>query len=378
MIGDSGLGPSVGFTGLMQIELNHPTLGVSRLSVADANSPLPVDRLYYSYRHLENASGVNFFGLSDSVDLDRHLIGWEHTFWGRSSSVELRLPLDDRLNSRFASRFAPLGSGVDPLIGAGGDSRVELGNVAAIFKFLIWEDAGLAISGGLGVELPTARDVDYAVAIEGELPFPNNPGLSGDTLAGFLTIFNNETVFLDPFLAWASRPAAGWFHQGFVQVNVAANPSRVLFQGGGETLFLQNGVPIGLYEYFTLLPVPERYSQQTLLQLNLGGGRIFIDEPRSSGFQQLAVLAELHYTTALNEAHRANLPLEVATALGTIPLPAVDVGGLRDGVDFLNAVAGLSADYAGWKVVNGVIVPLRDSPDRGFDFQVNVQIQKPY
>jgi hypothetical protein len=280
------------------------------------------------------------------------------------------------MNSRFASRFVPPDE--RPLIAPGDFTQVELGNIAAIFKFMLWEEDWLAVSGGLGVELPTARDVEHALSINGELPFPNDPGLSGLTTAGFLTVFNNETVFLDPFVAWVAKPGGGWFHQGFLQVDVAANPTRVLFQGGGETLFLDNGVPIGLYEYFTLLPVPAQYSQQTLLKLNLGGGRIFVDEPRASGLRQLTGLAELHYTRALNDAHRADLPLAVVTALGAIPLPTIEVGGLRNDVDFLNAVGGVSFDYAGWTVVNGVVVPLLDSPDRGFDFQVNVQVQKPY
>jgi hypothetical protein len=377
MIGDSGLGPSAGYSGLFQIEINHPSLSASRLSVADANSPLPVDRLYYSYRHLENASGINFFGLSDSVNLDRHLIGWERTFWNRSSSLELRLPIDHRLNNRVGSRFIPAVGDVDP-IASSATREVELGNIAAIFKFLVWENSWAAVSGGLGIELPTAQDFDYAFAINGEIPFPNNPGLTGDTTAGFLTIANNETVFLDPFLAWVVKPADGWFHQGFLQVDVAANSSRVLLQGGGDTLFLQNGVPIGRYIYSATIPSQGQYTQQTLLRLNLGGGRILVDAPQASGLRHLAIVGELHYTTTLNEAHQGDLPLTVDFAAGTVPVPTTEFGGLRDDVHFLNAVIGASLDYAGWTVVNGVVAPLEDSPDRGFDFQYNLQVHRPY
>lgn len=376
MIGDSGLGPSAGFTGLYQIEINHPTFGASRLSVADANTPLPVDRLYYSYRHLHNANGVNFFGLSASVDVDRHLIGWERTFWDRSSSFELRLPIEDRLNNRIGSVYAPSGSGVDP-IAARSISEVELGNIAAILKFLIWEDDWLAVSGGLGIELPTAQDLDYGTAIDGVLPFPNNPGLSGDTTAGLLTIFNNETVYLDPFLAWVVRPGGPWFHQGFLQVNVAANPTRAFFQGFADTTFVQNGVPIGNV-FYTAFPSIAQFTHQTLLHLNLGGGRMLVDRPGANGLRQAAVVAEIHYTTTLNDADRGNVPLVFSSASGTIPLSTVEVGGLRDHVDFVSAVGGVSLDYAGWKFINGVAVPLQDSPRRGFDFQYNLQVQKPY
>jgi hypothetical protein len=377
MVGDSGLGPTAGYAGLFQIELNHPSLSASRLSVADANSPLPADRLYYSYRHLENASGINFFGLSDSVNLDRHLIGWERTFWDRSSSLELRLPIDHRLNNRVGSRFVPAIGDFRP-IASSATREVELGNIAAIFKFLMWENSWAAVSGGLGIELPTAQDFDYAFAINGEISYPNNPGLTGDTSAGFLTIANNETVFLDPFLAWVVKPADGWFHQGFLQVDVAANPSRVFVQGGGDTLFSQNGVPIGRYIYSAILPQQGQYTQQTLLRLNLGGGRILVNDPQASGLRQLAIVGELHYTTALNDAHRGNVPLIVDFAAGAVPVPTTEFGGLRDGVRFVNAVLGATLDYAGWTVVNGVAAPLEDSPDRGFDFQYNLQVHRPY
>jgi hypothetical protein len=378
MIGDGGPGTTVSFDGLLQAELAQPTLGTSRLSVADANTVAPVDRLAYSYRFLHNDSSASFYGFSEAMDLDRHTIAWERTFWDRGASIELRLPLENRLNSRFASRFDPSGAGIEPIVGGTSARQTELGNIAAIFKYLLWENDYSAVSAGLGVSLPTARDVEHITAINGETPFPNNPGLSGDTSAGFLTVFNNETVNLNPFLAWGIRPAERWFHQGFFQVDVAANPSKVLFQGGGQTLFLENGVPIGLYEYFTLLPVPEKYSQQTLMRLNLAGGRILVEAPQSRGLRQLVLHGELHWTSTLNDAHRADLPLFVNFAGGSIPLPTIDVGGARDHMNLLNAVLGASADVAGWTIVNGVVVPVRDSPDRTFDFQYNIQVQRPY
>ena len=153
--------------------------------------------------------------------MGKHVLGRE---------LEHRAAAADRraARSRFGSSFSPAGSGVDPLIAP---QETELGNIAAIFKFLLWEDEGIAVSAGLGVEIPTAKDVDYGLAINGVLPFPNNPGLSGDTQAGFLTIVDNETVYLDPFLAWVVKPGDRWFHQGFLQVNVAANPTRGVVPG---------------------------------------------------------------------------------------------------------------------------------------------------
>ena len=53
MIGDTGAGTCMGFSGVLDVGLAHPTLACSRLNVAEANSPLPTDRVYYSYRHFE-------------------------------------------------------------------------------------------------------------------------------------------------------------------------------------------------------------------------------------------------------------------------------------------------------------------------------------
>ena len=89
------------------------------------------------------------------------------------------------------------------------------------------------------------------------------------------------------------------------------------------------------------------------------------------------MVGELHYTTALNDGHRADLPLDTIEG-GVVPISTIEFGAARNGLDLLNAVAGVSADISGWTVINGVVVPLRDSPDRGFDFQYNVQVQKPY
>ncbi|MDZ4658729.1 MAG: hypothetical protein SH868_14230 [Bythopirellula sp.] len=379
MIGDTGAGSCLGFQGLVPAQLSHPTLACARLNIAEANSPLPTDRFYYSYRHFANASTISAYQFAESVDIDRHLLAWEHVFWDDMASLELRLPIELRMRSDIFSIIAPAFGVVDPLVGPNGGRRTELGNIAAIFKYLLIERDWAALSAGLGITLPTAQDVDYRLAVDGEIEFPGFPGLTADEAAAFQGIFANETIYLEPFLAWLMKePTSPWFHQGFLQFEVAANPSRVTFDGDGATLFLQSGVPIGFYDFFT--PVPQRVElfSQTLMRLNLGTGYLFVDRPQARGLRQLASLFELHYTTTLTDAILSEVPLTTQSSVGTVPLQTITVGNGMNRVDILNAATGISMNYAGWIVTNGVAVPLRDESNRGFDFEYNFQLQRPF
>ena len=138
----------------------------------------------------------------------------------------------------------------------------------------------------------------------------------------------------------------------------------------------QNGVPIGFYDYFTPTPVRARLLSQTLMRLNLGVGRIVVDDPQAAWLRQFTVLGEFHYTTTLQDATMSDIPLTTQSSVGTVPLQTISVGNLANRVDILNVAAGVSANVAGWVVTNGCVAPIRRTPDRGFDFEYNVQLQR--
>ena len=96
MIGDTGAGTCFAFTGLLDAELSHPTLTCSRLNISENNSPLPTDRVYFSYRHFHNASNLRFYQFEESFDVNRFTLGGERTFCDGMMSVEMRLPLEQR------------------------------------------------------------------------------------------------------------------------------------------------------------------------------------------------------------------------------------------------------------------------------------------
>ena len=84
MIGDTGAGSCISYGSfLIEVDLGHPTLACGRLNIAEANTPLPIDRIYYSYRHFANATPTRVFQYSKDFDVDRHTIAGERTFCRR-------------------------------------------------------------------------------------------------------------------------------------------------------------------------------------------------------------------------------------------------------------------------------------------------------
>ena len=382
MIGDTGAGTCLGFAGVLDVGLAHPTLACSRLNVAEANTALPTDRIYYSYRHFEDATPVSVYQFEQQLDVDRHTLAFERTYWDGMCSVEVRLPIEYRLSSQFSSIVAPA-FGVIDLVAADNERRTELGNVSLIFKSLLFERESLAISAGLGVTLPTAEDVDYSLAVSGTVDYAD--GISADTNTTFATVFANETIYLLPFMAWAYAPASQWFHQGFLQVEVAANPSRVTAFGSGEFEFFDNGAPAGLYGFYTgppslfFQPTPVRADlfSQTLLRANLGWGYNVWESGNGGGsVDRLAGLFEVHYTSTLQDANLTEILIQQGGTTPSTELQDIQIGNVNNRVDILNLATGASLLLGNTMFTAGVVAPVRDCPDCGFDVEYNAQVQR--
>lgn len=377
MIGDTGAGTCVGFAGLLDAELSHPSLTCSRLNISENNTPLPTDRVYYSYRHFHNSTPLNVYQFNRRLHVDRYTLGIERATANEQFSVEVRIPLEYRLTSEFASIAAPDLNVID-LVFADEDRRVELANISVILKRLLVDREAFALSGGLGVTLPTAQAVDWDLGVEGRVTFPALPTIAMDTVAVFETYFRNETVYLSPFLSWRYAPRSRWFHQGFLQFEFAANPSKFDFEGAAVNFFYDNNVFVGSYSYDTPAGFQGNLHAQTLMRFNSGFGYRFCEHRRGNYWTRVTGMVELHYTTTLEDATLTNIPINEITNIGTVPLQAIAVGNLANRVDILNLASGLSAEFAGWTVTNGAIVPLRTGTDRGFDFEYNLQAQRTF
>lgn len=378
MLGDTGAGTCFALRGIITADISHPSLTCSRLNVSENNTALPVDRFYYSYRHFENSNGVRAFQYSETFNLDVHTLGTERTFWDGMASIEVRAPIEHRLRSDILSVISPQDGIVDVVTGSQ-DYEVGMGNLVFITKMLMIERERFALSGGLGVTLPTARDVDYDIGVRDTIIFPIAPGVTGETLSAFENTYENKTVYLSPFLAWLYAPTTRWYHQGFLQVEVAANPSTLRTDGGGVTDFYFNGAPIGSVVYQTPggLPTDTDVFAQTLLRANLGLGYRLSDFQQQSWFSNLHALFEFHYTTTLQNGILSPIAIEQIGS-GAYFEQSATAGNANRRADVLNAATGLSANVGRLIVTNGVIVPIRTGHDRGFDFEYNCQVQLPY
>ena len=395
MIGDTGAGSCVSFGTLLSVDLGHPTLGCSRLNISEGNTPLPTDRVFFSYRHFENATPTRVFQFEQAFDIDRYVLGAEKTFFNGLMSAELRLPIEGRLNSDLetyvvnadSTLFTPVDV-FDVLRGefSGNVRRTELANMSLIFKALLMERSDFALSAGVGFTLPTARDVTYATRIDEFVTFPDFPGLLARYSIALDATATNETFYVSPFLAWLWQPDPRWFHQGFMQVEVAANPSKVIAAGGGVSTFdtSGDGTPDPFDPNDTVLiwetPFPLGAADlqgQTLLRLNLGCGCILMENPQADFIQQLTALFEVHYTTTLNDANISSIPLLI-TGLGFSDLDSIDIGNRDNRIDIINLVAGVSANCGNLVITHGFAAPVKSVPDRGFDFEYNLQVQRPF
>lgn len=379
MIGDTGSGTCFSQRGIVNADIGHPTLTCSRLNISENNTALPVDRIYYSYRHFRNSTNLKVYQFEEVYDLDRHMLGYERTFCDGIGSVEVRLPTEYRLRSDFISIVDEV-TGIADLV-AGEEREVGLGNVAIITKLLLHHSEQVVFTGGLGVTLPTAEDVRYRLGARTTVASDLIPGLFARTTSVFDYSYSNETVYLSPFAAWIMRPQARdsrWYHQGFLQVEVAANPSTLSAVGSGATDFTFNGVDAGFLDFNTPNNQPAEVDvfAQTLLRVNLGVGYRLTDRDTSRPVSNIRSLFELHYTTTLQRANTSFIPLEqVGAGAGTVFPQFSSVGNGDPRTDILNAAAGFSADVGRVTITNGVIAPLRSGPDRGFDFEYNVQVQ---
>jgi hypothetical protein len=161
-----------------------------------------------------------------------------------------------------------------------------------------------------------------------------------------------------------------------LQVEAAANPTRVTFFGNGAAIFEQNGVPIGTFVYAADFPGRLDLFSQTLMRINLGLGRVLVERPRASGLRQLVAMGELHYSTTLQDANLTNVPLTNLGTAGTPAFQTITLGNADNRVDILNASLGVAAQWGPWALANGFVAPIREAPDRGFDFEYNLQLQR--
>lgn len=358
----------------LNLTIGLPGITCSRTNIAENNSPLVSDRVYFSYRHFENVADVDFFsaaaqGGSNSLNLDRFTLGFEKTI-GEQTSVELRAPLNSQLHSNLQFGLYDDARTHLPL----NDYNTEFGNLSLILKQNFWKQETFVAAAGLGITLPTAPHA----RVQGVVDHPNlllrDPdGLQAPTVVDYqLTVdarMQNQSVHLVPYLGYVHMPTTDFYTHGFIQVDTPVNQSNARID-------LDYQLDTGLVAYDPpATSTLAKINPQTILRVDWGVGYWLINRPDAPYLNQLGLTVELHYTSTLNNSD-ATSPTQVLPGLGTYQPLNIQLCDYGNRVDTLNLAAGIPTRIGMTTFTHGFIVPLRTGQNRAFDFEYNFFVNR--
>ncbi|MEM6469373.1 MAG: hypothetical protein AAF802_07365 [Planctomycetota bacterium] len=302
-----------------QIALNLPVPdassgGVGRLKIAEGGSVLPQDRVYFRY---------NYFGdvayTTGGLGISRFTPGFERTLYDGLLSLEVRTP--------FAS-----GTATDVStngLASFGSTDTKFGNVTMYLKALLLQQDGLALSGGLGLSLPTADDV--SVAMQGASP---------------LLRIDNQAVHLQPFLGLFHSHSDRLYSHGFLQFDFAAsgNDTYVNFDGSGLT------------RAGTL-------TDRNHLFIDYGIGYWLYRNDAKKGLTGVIPTFEIHHTTSISDAD--------AVVAGPLT-----IGGAAGDTSLTNIVAGTTFEFGQNKNVTVAYTGSLDGDDQQFGDSLRLMVSQ--
>lgn len=258
--------------------LPQPGDSVGMTKFSENVSPIPRDRLIFDSTFF---SGVNL--TSSGIPVRRFAPGIEKTFFGGTSSVDVRLPFASTLDSDITTsdEVGTLAAG------ATNTSQTELGNLSVTGKVLLARNDNMAISIGSQFRFPTASDVRL------RLNDANNTELIR---------IANEAFHVLPFLAVQHMPSDRAFIQYYVQYDRDLNGNSIYYQKTfvdkpREVDFIYGDVSMGYWVY--------RNSPQ--IRVYRHGNHVNTSVEGSRGITGFAPRVEFHYNRSLTrpDAHDA-------------------------------------------------------------------------
>jgi hypothetical protein len=336
------IGDTIGYGGTGYITLGFTTIpfspgGGRKFKASTNQSPVPEQRFFYNFHWFEDALAVQGPGTPiEFIDVTRHEFCWEWPIWNGLASAQIQLPLSNSIDSTITEYDLTMGG-----FGAPAFTDAEIGNIALALKGLLYETDCDALSLGLAVDLPTAEDVVISDA---------------GGMVGTLHV-ESEAVTLSPFVGYVYQSPCRWFAQGFLQLAVALNENdyRLDTPAGDtvgdideETLFFGD-VGVGFWFYHS------DYDG-----MGCGG-------QTGCGSYGVAGIVELHYSTSLDD--NTNVPIDDFNPLNRFEY---------SNFEWVNLTLGFAAHYDCWTLTPAVVVPGRDAPDRQFDVEWTVQLNRHY
>jgi hypothetical protein len=319
MIGDSSFASSGGFITLSSFGTSIPIAGADRLfKISENNSPIPTNRFFFNYNHFQNAAwGWN----NQAWDIDRSVFGFEKTFLHGWGSFELRLPIANGLDS-------------DQHLGIPGTiSGTEFGDIPLVFKGLLWRGPKLAVSMGVALVLPTAKD--------GRVFLDDDPDVA--------VLVDNRSLHIQPFVGWAWEGNRCFF-KFFSAIDVAASGNDVYARDFNTDELVKLGT----------------YQDQTLAFFDFKWGYWLYRNPCACLLTGVVPTVELHYTTTLQD-----------TDVVSDPSGFVNVSNINNRMDILNLTTGVQFMLGSLSDLTlAAAVPLKGQGNRQYDAEILVQFNR--
>lgn len=297
-----------------QLPVPSPGEVIGRYSIADNNSPMPTDRIFFDYNFFHNAR-ITAVG----IPVNRFSPGFEKTFADGNASIEFRAPMAVTLSSTVAT------DGDDLL-------AMEFGDVALAVKALLFQSDQFVLSVGLGLTLPTSDDFILEL---------------GDGVD--VVKIENRTVRLLPYTAFSVRPTENTFIQSFAQFDFDTNGNEVFLDEEG----FNSLTPGGLESVGNL-------RSQTTLRWSSSAGAFLLRRPRGK-LSALAAVLESHYTATLNDAE-------------SVGSETFRIGDPNQSLNVMNVTTGLHAYFG--KSVATVAYGTPVTSDRVFDGELRLFLNR--
>ena len=148
----------------------------------------------------------------------------------------------------------------------------------------------------------------------------------------------------------------------FLQLDVPLNPSRIDVSGDA----FEFNQPSSTFN------LQGRIDQQVLIRANLAAGKWLWQNDRNRIINSFGFQAEMHYTSSLNDADI------VGTAAPDIANSSefLRYGNFANRIDLLNTLVGVQTIIRQTSITNGIVVPLRSGPDRQYDFEYSLGMNR--
>lgn len=288
--------------------------GVGRLKLAEGGAVLPQNRVYFRYGGVSNVRYNN-----STTQLNRFVPGFERSFWGGLASLEVRAPLATDAISQYTANGQSVTNG----------EHTRFGNLTFYGKALLHSTSTIAISGGLGIALPTAQNtsIDY---------------LTGEQLLRV----SNESVHLRPFLGGLYTPNDRFFSHAFIEYDVATNGNSVAINTGSG------------------LASVGRLTDANHLFIDAGVGYWLYRSNGRRGVTGIIPTLELHQTVSTGRG-------------GTVSAGPFQVGNFNGSTSITTLVAGTTVEMGQrTQLIAGYVAPLGGGSDRQFDGALQVHLQR--